>query len=914
MSSSNKAATNGSSSKTSIRNSGETVNKDFRKTEGTSTQRTLHAAVNGSNEATANGSSSKASIRNPGKTVNKKVSGKERSVYYTTKDGKAIPIDQAEKNGKLALKDKQSVAVKTAKFLQKLGLGGNYYFFESYVDKRGNRVFKDRFGNTQSAPNGIYYSDGDIYIDINAGTDSHSITLRTLSHELSHMIQQWSAAKYKVIADFLAEQYDKKGRSAYEAAKAKQAKLSKLRGKTVSFQEAYHEFVADSMSTLFDDGNLYEILTDLKKKDKTVFDYIKKFFDDLAAKVRELYGNKQAETYEGQFVQGLSKDTIYRLQQMFADALVEASDNYVASEQKNTDAQIGVQYSAKAQESQANKVITSTMSDAERSTILRGKQLVAPIYEGQADTVIKEEKPNLESGQDKLIKAALVRIGEEFEVFTDYDIEDVDVKITLSRGNLRESVSKKANPTQIAKLLPVLKNAVEKSVGVESHKNRYFYDNTTISFDNLIGGYVDGDYFVPVRFGLKHIRGGEVTLYVVIDQQKIKAEVLKPITQTSGSTGSRSAYNINIAQIVPFVNSKDLLRYLPDDMLTSDQKTTKWEGIAETIIYTNNKNDEKYRKFIDAGNMQAAKMMVDAAAKANGYTIKAYHGTTNRQEKSTWNPTTRTWDTEYQRITVFKKQHPEQVGHFFSSDMDNAGGYGFDLYHVYLMLKKPLVIDCKGQNYASITHDGMEMDTYKWAAYAKKQRYDGVIFENISDGVGYDDLSRLTTDYVVFDSNRIKSAETVVYDKNDNAIPISQRFNPRSNDIRYQDRAAMPSNRELLAQALEGVATDVEDYHTVKEYQRIVPLLDAEKAKLSQLNAQIREMSFGKGNRDTAKLAALRLEAKQTQNCKRKQVDITYSHPSIYAKNSTITGGVLCVCVTYLPGQSPAKYCRRTCA
>ena len=132
--------------------------------------------------------------------------------------------------------------------------------------------------------------------------------------------------------------------------------------------------------------------------------------------------------------------------------------------------------------------------------------------------------------------------------------------------------------------------------------------------------------------------------------------------------------------------------------------------------------------------------------------------------------------------------------------------------------------------------------------------------------------------------------------------------------FRNQDRAATPSNRELIAQALEGVATDVEDYHAVKEYQRIIPLLDSEGAKLSRLNAQIREMSFGKGNRDTAKLAALRLEAKQTQNRNRKQVDITCFHPFTYAKNSTISGGVSCVGITYLPGQSPAKYCRRTCA
>ena len=62
------------------------------------------------------------SIRNPGETVNKKVSGKTGGVYYTTKDGTAMTLERAEKKGKLALKEKQKVAVQTAQFLKKLGL------------------------------------------------------------------------------------------------------------------------------------------------------------------------------------------------------------------------------------------------------------------------------------------------------------------------------------------------------------------------------------------------------------------------------------------------------------------------------------------------------------------------------------------------------------------------------------------------------------------------------------------------------------------------------------------------------------------------------------------------------------------------------------------------------------------------
>ncbi|MBE6920167.1 MAG: hypothetical protein E7468_01215 [Ruminococcaceae bacterium] len=244
----------------------------------------------------------------------------------------------------------------------------------------------------------------------------------------------------------------------------------------------------------------------------------------------------------------------------------------------------------------------------------------------------------------------------------------------------------------------------------------------------------------------------------------------------------------------------------------SNKTAANGSSLAYSIRVPDKNVNQKYLDAVNRGDMQTAQQMVDEAAKAAGYTIKAYHGTTNREEKSSWNAQSGSWDTEYSRITVFKKQYEEQAGHFFNSDMDNAGGYGFDLYAVYLMLKKPLVIDCRGQNYASITFDGKEMDTYEWAAYAKKNRYDGVIFENISDGVGYDDLQRLTTDYVVFDSNRIKSADPVTYDNKGNVIPLSERFSVTNRDIRYstddEGVEIIKSDKKYLM--------DEEEYHRVK--------------------------------------------------------------------------------------------------
>ena len=125
---------------------------------------------------------------------------------------------------------------------------------------------------------------------------------------------------------------------------------------------------------------------------------------------------------------------------------------------------------------------------------------------------------------------------------------------------------------QLAKFMPVLKTTVQKSIGVERHDNRYFFDSETVYFDNLLGGYIDGDDFVPVRFGLKHSRTGNTVLYVVVDQNKIPLSNLMEIKNDTGHQdaksdlteveGPRRRVTYSIAQIIQFVNSGDALRYL----------------------------------------------------------------------------------------------------------------------------------------------------------------------------------------------------------------------------------------------------------------------------------------------------------------------------------------------------------------
>ena len=59
------------------------------------------------------------------------------------------------------------------------------------------------------------------------------------------------------------------------------------------------------------------------------------------------------------------------------------------------------------------------------------------------------------------------------------------------------------------------------------------------------------------------------------------------------------------------------------------------------------------------------------------------------------------------------------------------------------------------------------------------------------------------------------------------------------------------SPRALLANAFEGIITNDIEKRRLQEYKGKIEMLNAEKAKLRELRAEIKELSFAKGKRDT---------------------------------------------------------------
>ena len=235
------------------------------------------------------------------------------------KDG--LYYDKSIKKSSLTSMQKASVDV--AKQIHKI-LGVNVHLFASY-EKNGRRYYRDANGTQRRAPNGKYIN-GDIYLDINAGQNGEGIMLNTLAHELTHHIEEWSPERYKKLCDFLMEQYAEKGVSVSDLVYREIAKAKK-NGRDVSFDEAYNDMIANSLETMLHDGT---VLNKLAQTDKVLFNKIKAFIDKIVDRIKALYADVGAESLAGKYVASM-KDSFAEIQNLFADALVGAGENFKAA-------------------------------------------------------------------------------------------------------------------------------------------------------------------------------------------------------------------------------------------------------------------------------------------------------------------------------------------------------------------------------------------------------------------------------------------------------------------------------------------------------------------------------------------------------------------------------------------------------
>ena len=115
---------------------------------------------------------------------------------------------------------------------------------------------------------------------------------------------------------------------------------------------------------------------------------------------------------------------------------------------------------------------------------------------------------------------------------------------------------------------------------------------------------------------------------------------------------------------------------------------------------------------------------------------------------------------------------------------------------VFLNLEKPRILSRNSPDYDPYLQYGF--NHYNEGQMAKRFN-DGVIDEMFSER--HEGLTG--NQYVAFTPSQIKSADPVTYDDNGNVIPLSERFNPESSDIRFRTMRTDEQREQLFDNAKE---------------------------------------------------------------------------------------------------------------
>ena len=197
------------------------------------------------------------------------------------------------------------------------------------------------------------------------------------------------------------------------------------------------------------------------------------------------------------------------------------------------------------------------------------------------------------------------------------------------------------------------------------------------------------------------------------------------------------------------------------DAIISEFKKALTSEYGEDVLGTQY-SDRDYMEAVNRGDMETAQKMVDEVAGRafansvvrdnNGKLLKVYHGSP-------------------ENFTVFKGKEIGGLGNYFSPWESFAQMYG-ETHAYYVNLENPIEYD----------------EDFEQTNDVEEDEADGFIYI-IDDIKGKIDQKHTgDTEIVVFDSNRIKSADPVTYDDQGNVIPLSERFNTENDDIRYSDR------------------------------------------------------------------------------------------------------------------------------
>ena len=679
------------------------------------------------------------------------------------------------------LNDQQKTGVAAAKVLAEAGL-----HIEVYASTESERQ--------NGAPNGIYRSsDGTIHIDLNAGDNGQGTVAYALAHETTHFIKDFSPAKYQTYADILIEAAESKGisyDSLLDRQLAKQSALEENRGLTAEeLQElAYDETIAEMSETILTDTDAAQrVSQELYKQDRTLWEKIKDFFTGLVEKLRNAYKGVDPDSDIGRVMKRAISDN-EKVAQAWAEAVVEAGENYQLQDGQKNNARAGERFS-----------VRQYQADAARF----------------AQEIDQWNRDGMESG----VRFELGSTGEVLQ-----GLGAIESDIYMNGDKIQKILQEHPEITlnEIKQIPQILNDPTlilkSRNVGRGGRQNTRM----------VLFGSVKGQNGMPV-LTVFDLRPSE-NHFVLNDMQKVTSAY----TKTNGVAFLENSFVLyadkkrttSLLRTIGFQMPIELLQsgFIGNITYNKQNVNLYGEKFSDVVGYTGeryssrNVRDAEYMELAKdpEGNREVLQQMVKQAAKDAGYTQLFYHGSKKGGG-----------------FTVFRDWQ------YFTENRDYAKRYTDrnnekSLYTTYVKMDNPF--DTRIDSVRDIFEDArMEYgmgellenglpdwtDGYDIADYIDENDlpYDSIVLDEGGDMVNGKPVRRGLS-YVVRKSNQVKSADVVTYDDSGNVIPLSRRFDTGNEDIRYSSRNTQESQVERLARKNEELKAEAEYLRQVVQIQK----------------------------------------------------------------------------------------------
>ena len=746
-----------------------------------------------------------------------------------------ITAQEAERAG-VGVVNREGMSARQQAYTQALEalagqLGVDMVLYESPV-KDGVHVGRDGWYDR---------STGTIYIDVEAGYKGEQAMMRVAAHELTHYIEQWNPKGYQSLRELLLDYYYQKDYDTVRALVQEQIELAQQNGQRIGEAEAMDEVIANACEMMLSDA---EAITAIAQKNQTLGKRIRAWIERTLSAMKEALKGLKPHSSAAKLLEK-SRETLESARGMWLRALDEISQGEAQQAQET-----GTQGSQREAQDIATNGIRMGQSDGERYQWLRNTEIEAAnaaygldaLSAGDISRINALKRSDAEGVMRKMARRLGLINGEGTQAALLRN-KHLTIEAQFSGQALHESlVKQKSSLGNIAALLPVFKQTYENAVPVLVQGDRYLYavnqDTNVEAFAYLLGAFTYNDAVVPVQFELKKLAGDENRIYVVATI-KDDALITAPPAINANSTATTSSFSddglitappanhanstatpssvISIEDVVQNVNTEEtaILANLPSYMLTEEQQAGKRRGLADKGGYLVNKAREAGRAY--AAPVKLTQERIDRAIRdygGSGDYSRAYMAMISPTDFLSLTATDADRIRTEGRVLVAEELRAEKETPFLQYDPETNEITGHEGRHRMAAMENSHVQETP----VLLIPDGSE------GRYSR-QSVDSLTVSGQRYGA------------------RKAQGETTLH----SLIPVNEKhraeleanFGGGESWFRYSQRDGTLSDRQLLAQAFEGIVRTDADKTRLHEYKKRIEELDTATAQLKSLEAEL---------------------------------------------------------------------------